>query len=195
MIYTTEVTTKEISAADLYNTYCTPEKFLPLCKECPDYAHVWSCPPGIPNLNIFQTYRYAIIIGVKVIYSEEARKAAEQSPEDAEKVRADTYGKVKRKVLNALLKMEKLTTPSFTIAAGRCEICGRCARLDGLVCRNPWALRYSFSAYGFDLGRISEELLNMPLVWAEKGLPPYNMAIYAFLTNEKTLPELLLSEE
>lgn len=194
-MYTTDIITKEISAADLYDLYCNPEKFLPFCKECPDYSRVWSCPPGVPNSKVFEKYRYATIIGVKVSYSESARKAAEKSPEDTEKVRADTYGRVKHKVLNALLKAEKLTTPSYTIAAGRCEICERCARMDGLVCRNPLALRYSFSAYGFDLGRISQELLNIPLVWANKGLPQYNMAIYAFLTNEKTLPELNLSEE
>ena len=43
------------------------------------------------------------------------------------------------------------------------------------------------AAFGFDLSRISEELLSSPLQWASSGLPEYNMAIYAFLCNEKNV--------
>lgn len=193
MLYKTEVTTNEIPSAELFDKYCIPDKIVPLCRDCPDYARAWSCPPGIPNSDSFRRYPYAAIVGVKVIYSDDALTQAADSPEAAEAVRADTYGKVKRKVLSALLSAEKLSPPSYTIAAGRCEICGRCARIDGLACRNPWALRYSFSALGFDLGRISEELLGIPLLWADKGLPPYNMAIYAFLSNSRTVPDFHIS--
>ncbi|NLH00437.1 MAG: hypothetical protein GX488_00805 [Clostridiales bacterium] len=188
MLYTTEIITREIPAAELLEKYHIPEIVLPLCKECPDYAHIWSCPPGTPSADIFKKFRYAVIIGIKVIYSEEALLKAEESEESTEAVRAETYGKVKRKVFGALLKAEKMSPPSYTIAAGRCELCRRCARLDGLFCRNPWALRYSFSAFGFDMGRISDELLNTPLLWTDKGLPKYNMAIYAFLTNNEKMP-------
>lgn len=190
MRYTTEVLMKKMPAAELYNKYCRPKEFLPLCMDCPDYNRVWSCPPGIPNPDVFTKYKYAIIIGVKVIYSAEERAKAEVSAEDTESVRAGSYGAVKKKIIKTLLETEKLSPPSYTIAAGRCESCTRCARQDGLLCRNPWALRYSFSAYGFDIGQISEELLGAKLCWAEKGLPPYDMAVYAFLTNEDELPQL-----
>lgn len=193
MLYTTEVTTSEINTIELFDKYCMPDKVLPLCKDCPDYARVWSCPPGVPNSDMFKRYPYTTIIGVKVIYAEEALAQALTSPEDTEAIRADTYGKVKRRVLSALLNAEKLSPPSHTIAAGRCEICGRCARIDGLTCRNPWALRYSFSALGFDLGHISEDLLGIPLLWTDKGLPRYNMAIYAFLSNNKAMQDFHLS--
>lgn len=190
MLYTTEIKTKEISACELFDKYCMPEKFLPLCRQCPDYARVWSCPPGIPGVEAFKKYKHAIIIGVKVIYSQQALAKAANSSENTEAVRADTYGKAKREALSMLLDIEKLSPPSYTIAAGRCELCSRCARIDGLVCRIPWSLRYSFSALGFDLVRIAEELLETPLLWADTGLPPYNMAIYAFMTNNKTVPDL-----
>lgn len=190
MQYTTEVLMNKMPAKELYDKFCRPQEFLPQCKECPDYGRVWSCPPGIPNPDVFTQYKYAVIIGVKLIYSPEELAKAEKSPADTEMVRAGSYGKVKKKVFKTLLNLEKLSPPSYTISAGRCELCERCARRDGLICRNPWALRYSFSAYGFDIGQISEQLLGVKLCWADKGLPPYNMAIYAFLTNEENMPEL-----
>lgn len=43
-------------------------------------------------------------------------------------------------------------------------------------------MRYSFSAFGFDLGELARKELGLELLWAERGLPAYNAAIAAFLT-------------
>lgn len=45
-------------------------------------------------------------------------------------------------------------------------------------------MRFSFSGLGFDLGKISSELLKMPLLWKSEGLPEYNVAIAAFLHSQ-----------
>lgn len=183
MLYEIEVLTKAIPVPKFFADYCKPEVFLPLCEKCPDYGRVWSCPPQAPDTAPFRVFRDAVILGVKVKYTEEARARALRSPEETEAVRVESYGFVKRRVIETLLRLEQIFPPSRTIAAGRCELCEHCTRLDGLPCRKPESLRYSFSALGFDLGRISEELLETPLLWAKEGLPAYNMAIYAFLTD------------
>ena len=183
MLYEIELATKAISVPQFFSDYHRPETFLPLCEKCPDYGRVWSCPPEPPDTSPFRKFRDALILGVKVIYTEEALARALASPEAAETVRAESYGLVKRRVIETLIRLEDIFPPSRTIAAGRCELCARCTRLDGLPCRKPESLRYSFSALGFDLGRISEELLKTPLLWAKEGLPAYNMAIYAFLAD------------
>lgn len=183
MLFTTELVTKAIPVPKFFENYCRPETFLPLCKDCPDYGRAWSCPPEPPDREIYKKFQIAMLLGVKVIYSKEALERALISPEETEAVRVESYGYVKRRVIETLLALERQFPPSLTIAAGRCELCERCTRLDGLPCRKPESLRYSFSALGFDLGKISEELLETPLLWASRGLPRYNMAIYAFLTD------------
>ncbi|MFR3322843.1 MAG: hypothetical protein ACLTSZ_19260 [Lachnospiraceae bacterium] len=44
-------------------------------------------------------------------------------------------------------------------------------------------MRFSYSGLGFDLGRIAEEVLGIPLLWQKQGLPEYNVAIASFLHN------------
>lgn len=183
MLYTTELITKTIPVSELFEKYCEPARILPLCEACPDYGRVWSCPPDGPGTALIRAFKTAVILGVKLSYTETALARALVSPEETEAVRVESYGFVKRQVIETLLQLEKLFPPSQTIAAGRCELCAQCARLEGLPCRKPESLRYSFSALGFDLGRVSEELLHTPLLWASRGLPAYQMAIYAFLTD------------
>ena len=43
-------------------------------------------------------------------------------------------------------------------------------------------MRYSFSAFGFDLTALAREQLDIDMLWADRGLPPYNAALAAFLT-------------
>ncbi|MEL7604253.1 MAG: DUF2284 domain-containing protein [Bacillota bacterium] len=189
MLYTTELVTRTLPVSELFDKYCEPTRILPLCEACPDYGRVWSCPPDGPGTALFRAFKTAVILGVKLGYTEAALARALVSPEETEAVRVESYGFVKRQVIETLLQLEKFFPPSHTIAAGRCELCTRCTRLEGLPCRKPASLRYSFSALGFDLGRVSEELLNTPLLWASRGLPAYQMAIYAFLTDRMEAAE------
>ena len=179
-----EVKTASLPVSRFLAEYCRPEQFCPLCHDCPDYGRVWSCPPGVPEAReTLSGYQSALLIGVKVFYDPSTRAKA-VSPEAAELLRQATYGKVKRGVLESLLLLQQTLPDSYLISAGRCELCERCARMDGQPCIKPQSLRYSFSAFGFDLSRISRELLDTPLLWDNQGLPEYNMAIYAYLTRD-----------
>ena len=80
------------------------------------------------------------------------------------------------------LAFERVSPGAVTVAAGRCEQCEVCTRLQDLPCRRPERMRYSFSAFGFDLTALAKEQLGMDLLWAGEGLPEYNVAIAAFLT-------------
>ena len=179
-----QVRVETLRVSEWLEQYCHPEIFLPLCRDCPEYGKNWSCPPGVPDAKeLVGGYRYAQIIGLKVIYDDRVRQAAAASPDREEELRRETYGAAKKKMLQALLALEQVIPGSLTIMAGRCELCGQCARMDGKTCRHPDQMRYSYSGLGFDLGRISEELLGMPLLWQNGGLPEYNVAVAAFLHN------------
>ncbi|MEG2119874.1 MAG: DUF2284 domain-containing protein, partial [Pseudoflavonifractor sp.] len=162
--------------------YCCPERFSALCEACPNYGQVWSCPPGVPPArDAFAPYGSACVIAVKVIYDEETRAAA-VTPEETARLRRESYEKVKRALWEGLLEREAAHPGTYTVAAGRCEACAVCARQEKLPCRAPEKRRYSFSAFGFDLTPMAEELLGVKLLWAKTGLPEYDVAMAAVLT-------------
>lgn len=183
-MYHIRVQVETVKVSEWLEKYCYPEKFLPLCKECPEYGKNWSCPPGVPDgKTMVGKFKYGQVIGLKVIYDEWVRREAAISFQREEQLRQQTYGVAKKEMLQALLALEKVFPDSLTIMAGKCELCGRCARQDGEKCRHQERMRYSFSGLGFDLGMIAEEILKMPLLWQNGGLPEYNVAVAAFLHN------------
>ncbi|MEG1878874.1 MAG: DUF2284 domain-containing protein [Pseudoflavonifractor sp.] len=180
-MYSTQVKTATLPVADWLAKYCVPAEFAEACRACPDYGKVWSCPPGVPMANTeFAPYHTAHIVAVQVIY-DGATRAAASTPQETNRLREECYGKVKRALLDGLLAAQEASPRSDVIAAGRCEQCARCARLDNLPCRKPERRRYSFSAFGFDLTRMAGELLGIKLLWAKNGLPEYDVALAAFL--------------
>lgn len=183
-MYQVEVQVKTLTVPEWLEKYCRPEKFVPLCRECPQYGKNWSCPPGMTTAEALAgDYRYVQVIGLKVKYDEQVLREAEHSPQRTEELRQETYEAAKKKLLQALLALEREFPGSKTIMAGGCTLCRTCARVQGEPCRYPEKMRYSYSGLGFDLGRISEELLGMPLLWQKRGLPAYTVAIASFLHN------------
>ena len=184
-MYQVEVQVKTLTVPEWLEKYCQPEKFVPLCRECPQYGKNWSCPPGMTTAAALAGgYRYVQVIGLKVKYDEQVLREAEHSPQRTEELRQETYEAAKKKMLQALLALEREFPGSTTIMAGGCTLCRTCARAKGEPCRYPEKMRYSYSGLGFDLGRISgSKLLGMPLLWQKRGLPAYTVAIASFLHN------------
>ena len=180
-VYDTEVRVKSISVEEMMARYCKPEIFIESCKMCPDYRHVWSCPPGVPTAEEFlDGYNTAVVAGVKVRYSKKTIEMSQDlSAKELDDFRRSTYGKVKSQLNDTFLEIEKVILGSVSVAAGRCERCPKCARLDDRPCRFPDKMRYSFSGLGFDINAMSNELLRTKLLWSDKGLPKYIMAIAA----------------
>ncbi len=105
---------------------------------------------------------------MQVFYDAQTRREV-STAEGAEAVRRASYGPAKRVLLETLLALEQTRSGAWTIAAGRCELCARCAQRDGLPCRNPEWMRYSFSAFGFDLAALARQELGIELLWAANG--------------------------
>lgn len=182
-MHTTEVRVKALPVREWLSSYCFPDLFRDSCLHCPDYNMNWSCPPGVlPAEELLGDYRTVYLVGVKVIYDRAQRERALASAQAADQVRSESYGVVKKALLEVLLNLEQSVPGSYTVAAGRCEQCEKCSRVIGRICRRPERLRYSFSAFGFDLTAIAWEQLGLELLWAKEGLPEYNVAVAAFLT-------------
>lgn len=179
--YQTEVRVKRMEVAAFLNQYYKPEQFADSCKACPFYGHIWSCPPGTPQTeDFFRGYREIYLIGVKLIYGDENRKKAYTRPM-TETIRQQSYGEMKKILHELYLQMEHRMAGTKAIAAGRCEQCQHCARLDGHACKQPGRRRYSFSAFRIDLSAVAERELGMPLLWSSRGLPDYELAMSALL--------------
>ena len=183
-MYQTRITAAELPVERLLGEYCFPERFREACRACPDYGNDWSCPPGVPSAaEALRPFRTAHVLGMQVFYDAQTRREV-STAEGAEAVRRASYGPAKRVLLETLLALEQTRSGAWTIAAGRCELCTRCARRDGLPCRNPGRMRYSFSAFGFDLAALARQELGIELLWAANGLPEYDVALAAFLSGE-----------
>lgn len=136
-MYTTQVETATLPVSRWLSEYRFPARFRDACKACPDYGRVWSCPPGVPEAEaFFSPFSDVTLIAVRVIYSEETRRAA-ASPEETEQLRKRCYGTVKKQLLATQLALEKQFPGTLSIAAGRCEQCERCTRPEGAPCRMP----------------------------------------------------------
>lgn len=165
--------------------YYRPEEFIEACKACPNYGRIWSCPPiAQSTLELVKPFSQVHLIAVKVIYSERTRAEAMEK-DKVNGIRAATYGKAKRILLESLLELEKVIPGSWCVAAGECELCKECNRVKGVPCCMPERMRYSFSGLGFDLTRIANEELGVELLWQPEGLPEYNVAIAALLDRQR----------
>lgn len=179
--YQTEVCVREISVQRLLETYYDPVTLHACCRGCPEYKQRWSCPTGVPETReFFSPYSRVYLIGVKVTYSEALRRSS-RCPNNLEPIRRRTFGEVKLALHDLQLGLERFIPGATSIAAGRCEQCAECTRPMGLPCAKPERMRYSFSAFRFDLGRIAKEEFGMPLKWDSAGLPAYNVILAAVL--------------
>ena len=134
-MYQTRITAAELPVEQLLGEYCFPERFREACRACPDYGNDWSCPPGVPSAaEALRPFRTAHVLGMQVFYDAQTRREV-STAEGAEAVRRASYGPAKRVLLETLLALEQTRSGAWTIAAGRCELCPRCARRDGLPCR------------------------------------------------------------
>ena len=182
MDYKTDVQVRNISKEELMEKYCFQEQFMESCRLCPYYDRRWSCPPGLPDaLCYLEHFSSAYLIAVKVAYSDEIRNKV-TSAEEAEYVRQESYEVVKRKLLLALLELEKMIPAGKSLGAGRCILCEHCTREEGKPCRYPQRRRYSITGFGFDFTGILKDLFGITLLWSTKGLPEYDVAVAAFFT-------------
>lgn len=176
----TKTAVKIMQIQDFLKRYYQPERLAQSCEVCPSFGKVWSCPAGVPDTErFFAPFSKIVLIGVQVYYDETQLAAAADGNADA--VRAQSYEPAKRSLLEALFQLERRFKGAVAIAAGRCEQCQPCTRVQGKPCCKPARMRYSFSAFRMDLMGIAEQQLGMPLIWSKEALPPYQVAIGALL--------------
>ena len=177
-----------IGVEELIRFYRDTEKFIVYCKECKRYNTCWACPPFDFNTDEYLTsYQTAYIIGTKITLNKETTDNY-QGWDKCTKISYEIIKKVRKKLDNTLLKLEKQYPESKAFFAGTCHLCPleKCTRIIGKPCIFPERIRPSLEAFGFDVSKISSELLNIEMKWSRNGiLPEYFTMVSGFFTSKK----------
>jgi predicted metal-binding protein len=185
-LYHTEIYIKPSTIEELKNNFWDIEKFEGFCKQCRNYGKLWSCPPYNFSIEEYvDRYKYVYIVGVKIVFDEDTLSSI-NTKEKISSYTNKTLHFMKNKMMNEMLKLEKLYPNSTSLSAGGCNLCENCSKLKNVQCIHPDLMRYSLESLGFDVGGVSSKLLNFELKWAtETRLPDYFSLIAGIMTNEE----------
>lgn len=185
-MYHTEIYIKPSTIEELKNNFWDIDKFEGFCKQCRNYGKVWSCPPYDFSIEEYvDRYKYIYIVGVKIVFDEDTLSSI-NTKEKISNYTTETLHFMKNKIMNEMLKLEKLYPNSTSLSAGGCNLCENCSKLKNVQCIHPDLMRYSLESLGFDVGGVSSKLLNFELKWAtETRLPDYFSLIAGIMTNEE----------
>ena len=144
------------------------------CLNCPNYGNRWGCPPFDYSVEEqLHRYREVLLVAAR-IFPEEKNLPLEK---------ATRYLWPARMQLEKMvLGLEQTLHGRAMGLAGQCSYCGAqpgnshshipCSKAQGLPCRHPEWVRPSLEAWGFDITKTAEELLQIPILWSANGLTP-----------------------
>lgn len=167
-MYKVEIHEKEVTMDQLLEHY-NQNKVEGYCMKCPNYHRIWSCPPhDFDPYEYLNTFNFAQIIGVKIIFSSQVTK------EEA----LDIFQKERRKFSDLLISKENNST---ALISGNCYQCETCTRAKGEPCILEDRKRYSLESLGLMVGTITEDILNIELKWTKTGVSEYFVSVGALL--------------
>lgn len=181
---------KLIDKCTLLKEYLDVPMFYSLCKKCPNFGRYYSCPPyDFQTEELLSPFEGAMVMGAKIMIPEHDIKTI------FEKDAMNNYSlsvihQARKPLEEKLLSLEKIYPGSKAFYAGSCLLCKDCKRDSGESCEHPEQMRYSLESIGFDVGKLTSQLLGFPLCWTTDKLPPYFTLVTALF-----LPHLKKYEE
>lgn len=170
-----------LPVADYVARFRDAERFAACCRACPNYGHSWGCPPFAEDpAETFAGYRTALLVATKI-----TPETSDLPMQEAGRLIRPERIRLERR----LLELERRTGGRAFSYVGSCLYCpeGSCTRPEGLPCRHPDKVRPSLEACGFDIGRTTEELFGIRLLWDTEGrLPAYLTLVCALFHNGRT---------
>jgi len=178
MEYSVENYTADIAVDGYVARFRDEQRFIELCRKCPNYGNCWACPPfDFDTTRILRQYKYVRLIASKIT------PAADNIPIE----QAQSLIRPERIVLERKLRdMEKQYGGRAFAFAGECLYCGEssCTRKCGQPCRHPDMVRPSLEAFGFDISLTLRKLFGIELLWGKDGtLPEYLVLVCALFHN------------
>jgi len=148
--------TREVAVAELL-PFLKKETVFNLCRQCPNFDQLWSCPPIVPDFEKFSAgYEKA---GMFLFWAATGQFAEEENPAIA------CYEFLKKKNRRYMLKLEKEKTGQAVFSFS-CDLCSKCGKKEGKACKKPEKIRFNLTAFGFNIDDLSKVLMNHPISWS-----------------------------
>lgn len=182
--YTVEEFTADIPVEEYIERFRDEERFIELCKMCPNFGNSWGCPPfDFDTDDFLRRYKHARLMAVKLTLSDN-----DIPVEDTQKLILPERIKIEHK----LLEMERKYGGRAFAYIGKCLHCndGICTRRCDKPCLHPEKVRPSLEAFGFDIEKTLKELFGIELLWGKDGkLPEYLVLVSGFFHNNVVTAE------
>ncbi len=165
--YTAETLYAECDMSLFISHYVDVPRFLECCRQCPNYDKKWSCPNfEFEQLQYWKQFNSIKLFGIKMILDSSARGMKYEG--DLFYFVKSMIAAEKGRLMQQIWLMEKEIPQSRGLFAGDCQLCARCAKLEGKPCRNPKLMRYSIESIGGNVQKVTEELLGTRILWVGK---------------------------
>ncbi len=149
--------TRKVAVAELL-PFLRKETVLNLCRQCPNFDKLWSCPPVVPDFDKFSArYKYADVF---LFRAETSQFSAEENPTIA------CYEFLKKKNRKYVLKLEEEKS-GLAVFSFSCDLCSKCRKKEGKPCKKPEKMRFNLTAFGFMIEDLSKVLMNHQISWSK----------------------------
>lgn len=181
--YRTVLPTKRI-----LELYYDKEKFDSLCRECPHYGTIWTCPPlAFDPEFIWSAYDSIEVVCDKIVFrtkriEQDTQGEQIRDEESVEAVKQSVHREAKRQLETRLLLAEEKRPHTRALFPGTCNQCKRCQRTLRKPCISPSSIRYSIEALGGDVAKLLGEEFGLSFDWSGIGqLPKHYLLVGGIL--------------
>lgn len=176
--------TADVDVEDYYREYVDFEKFSKLCIEEQEMlGYNWSYPPFDFDVDeLWHSFNKLKLIAFKIEFSPE-ELANDFSEQELEYV-LKRFERFKMRLMNDIYVLENADSQGLFL--GKCNLCMKCTREFGMMCKMPMKMRYSLEALGADVNRTIEDVFGLKIQYAKDGkLPPYLIFVGGLLYDRK----------
>lgn len=172
--YNREFIYAAIGMDDYVRRFRDAERVAGYCRDCHNYGCHWGCPPFPYSVeDELNRYREVLLVAARIYPIE---------PHLPMEIGMRCLWPVRLELEKCVRSLETVLEGRAMGLAGQCSYCGArpdnphagmaCTRSEELPCRHPELVRPSLEAWGFDISRTAEQLLQTPIIWSTDGLTP-----------------------
>ena len=178
IVVNVKITTLESSALVKYESKHCFDKLCML--GCPTYGNKWSCPPYSPKFSEYQSDMYPYAILVLFWCTLDQFNYAK-----TEFIKVKASNSILKSRMDKFMRNLEQTLGGVVLSNGSCRLCNPCNKKKNENCKKPTEMRFSMESLGLDVGRITTDFFNHPLLWyKDKKIPTYSSVISCLLTKD-----------
>ena len=174
---TMKVSTHKLPVSKLVSDFRDVDRFMGLCRACPNFGKMWSCPPfeSLPPILDSKTAQCLLFLyEIDIPPSESSTGGLSQ-----QNIRR-IYDSARAEIDPKLLDLGRNSpSGSLVLLGGSCANCPlpKCARLEKKPCPRPEFMRPSLESLGFDVVAIAKKIFGADLEWATASKTPQTLRI------------------